>query len=206
MPTHPVLSLPSAEARHRRPARIDDERSVAGKDAGAFLATRVFTREHGIARRRAGGGRRVGVGKAQALSREPVHVGRADPGRAIAADVAVAQVVGQDDDNVWPPGRCRSQRAGNERVRARPAEQLEKRPPLDHKCILMQIGSGSLTRSTSVRPGAAPRPNAGQQLPGLRGLRTRSTHSPCNRLWRTCPGGGPSRPSAWNRPHPQCLP
>jgi hypothetical protein len=47
---------------------------------------------------------RVKVREPHALAREAVDVGRADIGRSIAAEVAVAGVVGHDEDDVRPHG------------------------------------------------------------------------------------------------------
>ena len=55
------------------------------------------------------------VGEAAALAREPVEVRRLRVLRAVAAEVAVADVVGEDEDDIRPIdryGRC-----GNENDR-----------------------------------------------------------------------------------------
>jgi hypothetical protein len=58
----------------------------------------------------AGGGAEVGAGvevaEPRALGRHPVEVGGADDGPAVAAQVAVAQVVGHDDDDVRLTGHA----------------------------------------------------------------------------------------------------
>ena len=56
--------------------------------------------EQRVARRRAGRRAAVAVGEPQAFLREPVDVRRLDRGRAVAAEVAVAEVVGVDQDDV----------------------------------------------------------------------------------------------------------
>ena len=86
--------------RQRGVLRINDERGVAGKDAGAGFAPRILAGEHRVTRRRAGGGRGVGIGEAQPLLAEPVNVRRGNFGAAVTAGVSEAQVVGKDNYNV----------------------------------------------------------------------------------------------------------
>ena len=108
MPTTPVAKPARAEdARQRRPARLDDQRGVAGQDAGARLAPRIFAGEHRVAGRRAGGGRRMRVGETDAFARQPIDVRRLDARGAVGGDVAVAEVVGVDQDDVRPGLGCR---------------------------------------------------------------------------------------------------
>ena len=64
-------SRPAAEyARQRRAAGLDDQRGVAGQDAGARLAPRVFAGQQRVARRRARRGRRMRVGEPDAFAGE----------------------------------------------------------------------------------------------------------------------------------------
>ena len=99
----PVLIARVAEQRgERAAARLDGQRRVAIEDGGllGLLPPGVFAGQQRVARGRAGRGRRVGGGEAQALRGQPVHVRGLDPRGAVAAEVAVAEVVGQDEDDV----------------------------------------------------------------------------------------------------------
>jgi hypothetical protein len=116
--------MPLADVGGRVAARLERlcERDLSGGQSalgvreedppvpGHAAARRVATRqERGPARRtdlRAG----VEVREAHALGGHPVEVRRADRRAAVAAEVAVALVVGQDDDDV---GGCRSGRAAD---------------------------------------------------------------------------------------------
>src|SRR4029450_8347917 len=51
-------------------------------------------------RRRAEGRRRVGTREPDALPREPIEVGRLVIGATVAAQIAVAQIVREDEENV----------------------------------------------------------------------------------------------------------
>ena len=62
----------------------------------------------------------VVLGAAHALGREPVDVGRGQDGVAVAAQVAVAQVVGHDKDDVG----TRRRRCGSHARRGRAAGAL----------------------------------------------------------------------------------
>ena len=87
--------------------RLDDEGGIARQDARPLPSPGIFPREQGVSRRRAGRRRGVRVGEPQALPRQPVDVRRADPRRPVAADVAVAQVVGIDEDDIRRIGGSR---------------------------------------------------------------------------------------------------
>ena len=91
---------PLEQRGHGRAAWFDEQPLDAGRDAGALLAERIFAGQERVARRRADRGHRVRVGEAQPLRGEPVHVGRLDFGRAVATEVAVADVIGQDEHDV----------------------------------------------------------------------------------------------------------
>ena len=97
---------------HRRergsPGR-DDQGGVPRQDPRPFLAPGVLAREQGIPRRRARGRSGVTVGEPQSLLRQPVDVRRLDPRRPVAADVAIAEVVGINQDDVGSLGRMASE-------------------------------------------------------------------------------------------------
>ena len=77
---------------------------IAGQDVRAFLPESVLAGEHGITRRRASRRGRMGIGEAESFAGEAVDVRRADFGGAVAADVAVAQIVGVNQDDVGTIG------------------------------------------------------------------------------------------------------
>lgn len=60
----------------------------------------VFAGEEPVAGRSADGGGRVGVGKAFSFGGQPVDVGGFEFGGAVAAEIAVAEIVGEDEDDV----------------------------------------------------------------------------------------------------------
>jgi hypothetical protein len=74
--------------------------SVGRKDAGALLPPGVFAGEQREAGRRAGGGTRIARAEVDALLRDAVDIWRLHRGRAIAGDVAIAEVIGVDQDDV----------------------------------------------------------------------------------------------------------
>ena len=99
-------------------------------------ADRIAPGEKPGPRRRADVGRSVEVREARALLRHAVEVGGPDVGRAVAAEIAVAEIVGQDHDDVRRShaspslfrrrrGLARFSRAASRRRRDRP----RGRPP-----------------------------------------------------------------------------
>ena len=104
---HRASRVARAAQRERQRASLgfDDQARIAGQHAGAAFAPRVFPSEHGVARWRAGGGSAVAVGEAQPFAREPVHVGRLHGLRAIAAGVAVTEIINIDEQDVGLGGR-----------------------------------------------------------------------------------------------------
>ncbi len=71
--------------------------------------------------RRAVGGRRIAVGETHAFGGQTIQVGRLDPRMAVAGQVAVAQVVGQGDDEVRAPAGTGDPRLGpRRRLRPKP--------------------------------------------------------------------------------------
>ena len=85
----------------RDAARLDDQRRVAGQNAGSFLPPGVFAGEHRVTRRRASGSRRMGIGKAKPFAGEPIDVRRVDCGGAVAARIAVAQDRRRRSERYW---------------------------------------------------------------------------------------------------------
>ena len=81
----------------------DGERGVAREDAPCHVITeRVLPGEEGVARGGADGGRRVGIGPAEAFIGEAVDVWSLEVFGvcAVAGEVAIAKVVDEDDDDV----------------------------------------------------------------------------------------------------------
>ncbi len=92
---------------------LDREGPAAGVAPHAGVAGVAPGHEHGArgrADRRAG----VEVGEAQALGGQPVEVRRANELLAVGADVAVAEVVGEDEDDVRPRRGSREHRRGRQ--------------------------------------------------------------------------------------------
>lgn len=89
----------------------DNHAGVAGCNVGAVAAKGVLPREQAVARGGTGGSHGVGVGKSYAFAGQAVGVGRADSLGAVAREVAVAQVVGNQKNDVGPflCGGCRGQ-------------------------------------------------------------------------------------------------
>ena len=104
-----------------QPVRGDGERAAGAEHAaGHAVAPAVAPGHDAVAAGRTDRCRGVGVGEAHALAGQPVAV-RRRVRAAVAGQVAVPQVVGQDDDDVRPFGRGR---AGN-RCRARERRQRQ---------------------------------------------------------------------------------
>ena len=89
------------------------------------------------------------LGEPHPFPRQPVDIRRPDLRRAIAADIAVAQVVGEDDDDVRPPFRRRG--LGTALLQAVSAAAaaagarhavLNATPELYETCGFRQIGEG----------------------------------------------------------------
>jgi hypothetical protein len=79
---------------------IYNEFGVTGGDAGVLLSPGIHTRQQTEAGGGAGGGGGVGVGELHALAGKAVDVGGADAGGTVATQVADAQVVGYQVDDV----------------------------------------------------------------------------------------------------------
>ena len=79
------------------------KRINARENRGACLAPGIAAGEQRIAGGGAGGGGGIAVGKPHSLHRQPVDIRGLDLGCAVAAEVAIADVVAKDDDDVgWP--------------------------------------------------------------------------------------------------------
>ena len=86
---------------------VHRQRRFAVEDAGAGgVAPGVLAGDEGVAGRRADGAGGVGVGEAEAFARKPVAMRRLDGLRAVTAEVAVADVVGKDEDDVGRSGEA----------------------------------------------------------------------------------------------------
>src|SRR3546814_2471020 len=79
-----------------------------------------------VARRRAGRRGRMRVDEARPARRETVHVRRLDRGRAITAEVAIAEIVGVDDDDIGLAAR--RGRQGGTRQRGPSRARQQQRP------------------------------------------------------------------------------
>src|SRR4051812_39257531 len=73
---------------------IAPDRTVAGMQAG----------HEGAAARRADGGAGVSLREAHPLGGEAVNIRRADQFLSKAPDIAVPQIVGEDEDDIWRLG------------------------------------------------------------------------------------------------------
>src|SRR5437660_6166446 len=86
--------------RQRGAARLDDERRVAGQDAGAPFSPRILASQQAVTRRRAGRGCAVGIRETESFICELVDVRRHHLRRAVATDIAITKVVGVDKHDV----------------------------------------------------------------------------------------------------------
>ena len=91
---------PPEYIRERRTARFDDERRVSRQHACSRPAPRVLSREHGVARGRAGRRGRMRVGEPETFLRQSIDVRRPQARRAVRRHVAVAKIVSVDEDDV----------------------------------------------------------------------------------------------------------
>ena len=100
------VALVLEQARDGEPARLDERRRAALQHAALQrTAPGVAAGQDAVARGRADGRGTMGVGEDHAFARQAVEVRRADFGfRVEAAQVAVAEVVGEDEDDVGPRG------------------------------------------------------------------------------------------------------
>ena len=89
------------QLRQRHALGVDQQR-VVGPDAAALrpCPPSVTAGQQAVSRGRTDRVRRVRVGEAHALFGQPVDVGGLDLRRPIATQVAVAQIVGQDENDI----------------------------------------------------------------------------------------------------------
>ena len=80
--------------------RFDDHAGITSSHVGVRASPGIHAREQRIARWRAGGCRCMSLREAQSGRSQLVDVGCADVACPVARQVAIAQVVGQDDDHV----------------------------------------------------------------------------------------------------------
>ncbi len=109
-----LVAVRLEQGGHVESPRLDEQRRE-GAERFVFQrgAPAVAAREQRVARRRANRGSRVRIRKAASLARQPVDIRRAHEARirAKAADASVAEIVGENDDDV---GRVRNRFRGAE--------------------------------------------------------------------------------------------
>ena len=109
------------EQRGERQASLFDQQRVVGPDRAVARpgAPAIAASQQVVAAGRADRRRRVPLGESHPFPRQPVDVRRPDLRRAIAADIAVAEVVGENNDDVGPPFRGRGKAGGRRASRSR---------------------------------------------------------------------------------------
>ena len=110
----------------RGPTGLDDQRRIARQDTGARLAERILAGQQRVARRCAGRRRGMRIGETQSGLRQAVDVRGADGLGAVRGNVAVSQVIGVNDDDVWT--RLRGCGSGQQEEQGRSNPQA-----LEHK-------------------------------------------------------------------------
>ena len=85
---------------NEHPELIDQKRGPVTARPPDSSAMRVFAGEQSVARRRADRGGRVRVGEFSSFRSQAVDMRSAHFGRAVATQVAVAEVIGEYEDNV----------------------------------------------------------------------------------------------------------
>ena len=78
----------------------NDHGGIAGRHIRAGTAEGIFAGEESIARGRGGGGAGVGIGEARSVGGKAVDVGCFHPVGSVAGEVAIAYIVGHDDQHV----------------------------------------------------------------------------------------------------------
>ena len=94
-----VTGLPQ-QGGQRGATRFDDEGRVAWKDVRAFLSEGIFTGQQRISGGGAGCGGGIGAREAQSLGSQTVDMRRLDRGCAVATEIAVADVIPVNENNV----------------------------------------------------------------------------------------------------------
>ena len=104
----PVASLPKHVSECEL-LRADDHPCIPSRHISALPPEGILPREQSVARRRARRGAGVGVGEAHATCRQPVDARCLHLRGTVARQVAIPQVVGNDEDHVRPflCRRCR---------------------------------------------------------------------------------------------------
>ena len=94
------IACTAENARNGHRAGIDNQCRVSGKDAGPALAPGILPCQQRIAAGGAGRGGRVGIGEAKPLPGQMIDVRRLHLGRAVAADISITQIIGDDDNDI----------------------------------------------------------------------------------------------------------
>jgi hypothetical protein len=94
------VALALQHARQRWFRHIDNERTRIHHRPPDVFAERILAREQCIPRRRANRRRRMRVREPPPLVREPVDIRRLHLQRAIAAEIAIAEVICEDEHDV----------------------------------------------------------------------------------------------------------
>ena len=81
-------------------AILDQHGCHSGKDSSTTLAPGIAPGEERIAGGRAGGGGGVGVGEPHATGSQRINVRSFDLGRAITTEVAITDVIAENDNDV----------------------------------------------------------------------------------------------------------
>ena len=164
------------------PRDAGSERMTPGQDRGPC--------------RGAGRRRRVKLRQADPLGCHPVQGRGPDLGIAVAAKVAVSEVVGDDQHEVRPVGRSRGRRDQARKDRAqqsRPAERTGFKQPAIEPHTLIPASRGS------AWPWPASAAGSRSARPALRHARRTRRES-----GRRSPGTGKSWPRLRSRPRPCC--
>ena len=141
----------------RMAGRVDNQFGVARSDARILLPPRIHARQQAESRWRTRSRGRIGIGEALSLGGQPVDVGRRDLRGAVAAQVADAQVVGIDEDDVGARrGRNGLLPAAGQQRRRRQGGQKE-RCFHNYRFFMVlfktETTSGTFPERSSVRPG-----------------------------------------------------
>ena len=123
--------------------------SAAGEPIGEVQAGRILAGHNARARGRAHGARRVGVGELHALRRHTVEMRRAVKLAAITAEVALPEVINEEEDEVGlrrgSGGELQQERSGKR------ASEAEERKAF-HEAMLPKLARNSSPRSVRCSP------------------------------------------------------